>query len=334
MKFFIFIPLLIGAAQSVLVPEIQGPYSVASKVQDLTDASRLDPYAPPESSAFRRILISIFLPLNASQFPCSPEVAPYLPPETTRVNTQLAVGLGLPDDFVGAFEVDYCKLPAATACKNAKKDSAFSVAIFSSGHSISRLLYTALARGLASHGYVVITIDHPYDAEIVEFPDGTVIRGPDDTTSESATLRNLRVRTGDISFVINQLHNRTMLGHLTKGFPHHVDVSSIAGTTGLENWNPFWAHLNDTRVELTISNTTHVSFLDIPLLLTAYPLPSELRPKMEAAFGTVDGRHMGEIVEGILTAFFDVLFRGWVARLCDLKRKFQEVIIVRSSLPQ
>lgn len=193
MKFFILIITLIGAVQSLLVPKIQGPYFVASKVQDLTDASRLDPYAPTGSSTFRRILISIFLPLNTSQFPCSAEVAPYLPPESTRVYTQLAVELGLPADFVGAFEVDYCKLPPTAACKDSKNGVAFPVAIFSPGHSVSRLLYTALARTLASRGYVVITIDHPHDADIVEFPDGTVIRGPDNTTSESATLHNLQV---------------------------------------------------------------------------------------------------------------------------------------------
>ncbi len=194
MKFFIVIPTLIGAVQSLLVPKTQGLYSVASKVQDLTDVSRLDPYAPTGRSAFRRILISTFLPLNASRFPCSPEVVPYLPPETTRVYTQLAVGMGLPAAFVSAFEVDYCKLPPAAACKDSKKGVAFPVAIFSPGHSASRLLYTALARSLASRGYVVITIDHPHDADIVEFPDGTVIRGPDNTTSESAILQNLQVR--------------------------------------------------------------------------------------------------------------------------------------------
>lgn len=196
-----------------------------------------------------------------------------------------------------------------------------------------------------------------------------------------------QVRTGDISFVIDQLHNRTMLRHLMKGFPHRVNVSSVAvfghslggaaaatamltdsrikgglnfdgeiygpvtsdglakpfalvssaannGSPGLENWNPFWANLNDTRVELTISNTTHISFLDIPFLLTTYALPSELGPKIEAEFGAVEGKHMQEIVDGILTAFFEVVFRGWAVPLCDLKRKFREVSVVRSSLLQ
>jgi hypothetical protein len=27
-----------------------------------------------------------------------------------------------------------------------------------------------------SHGFVVVTIDHPYDAEAVELPDGTIVR--------------------------------------------------------------------------------------------------------------------------------------------------------------
>jgi hypothetical protein len=33
---------------------------------------------------------------------------------------------------------------------------------------------TALVEDLVSHGFVVVTIDHPYDADAVEFPNGTV----------------------------------------------------------------------------------------------------------------------------------------------------------------
>lgn len=193
MYFSIVTLLLIGAVQSVLLPKLQGTYAVASRVQDLTDVTRLDPSAPAESPTLRRILISLFFPLDTSRTPCSPETVPYLPPETTRVYSQQAPSMGLPADFLGSFEVDYCNLSRIAPCKRSKTDPEFPVAIFSPGHTVSRLLYTALARNLASRGYVVITVDHPYDADVVEFPDGTVIRGNSNTTTDSQILDNLKV---------------------------------------------------------------------------------------------------------------------------------------------
>jgi hypothetical protein len=38
-------------------------------------------------------------------------------------------------------------------------------------------MYNAMAMTLASHGYIVLTVDHSYDAAIIEFPDGTSVTG-------------------------------------------------------------------------------------------------------------------------------------------------------------
>ncbi|KAJ6783099.1 hypothetical protein PWT90_05921 [Aphanocladium album] len=379
--------LLLGTAQSLTIPHPRGPYSVAYKVHDLTDVSRLDPSAPEGSQALRRILLSVFLPLDTSQVQCVLETIPYLPPETARVYNELAPSLGLPMDMLGSFEIDYCTLSGHRASGDSKRRTAFPVAIFSPGHTVSRLLYTSLARNLASCGYVVITVDHPYDAEIVEFPDGTVIRGNSDTSTDSLTLDDLKVRTGDISFIINQLQTENTTNHIIEGFPHAIDSTKIAvfghslggaaaaalmlenthikggldfdgeiygpvvnkglaapfvlvssmvnnGTAGLENWGPFWDHLRDTKLQFSIFNTTHLSFLDIPLLLTVFPLPDTLKPMVEAVFGTIDGDLMELTINGILTAYFDLLFRSCVKPLCGLARRFADISVDKSSLSQ
>lgn len=49
---------------------------------------------------------------------------------------------------------------------------AFPVILFSPGAGTPRFYYGALAQSLASSGYAVVTTDHRYDADVVEFPDG------------------------------------------------------------------------------------------------------------------------------------------------------------------
>lgn len=101
----------------------------------------------------------------------------------------------------------------------------------------------------------------------------------------------------------------------------------------LASWDPFYSNLRSTKVDLDIANTTHLSFLDVPFLLTVYPLPENLKPAIESGFGKINGRQMQIIVDSVLTTFFDAVFRGWMAPLCFLARRFRELSVVRESLP-
>lgn len=61
--------------------------------------------------------------------------------------------------------------------------------IYWPGFSASKLLASAQAQSLAAQGNIVITVDHPYEATVVEFPDGEVVYGFNmtDATPEGAT---------------------------------------------------------------------------------------------------------------------------------------------------
>lgn len=76
---------------------------------------------------------------------------------------------------------------------SSERNRKYPVVIVSPGHTVSRLLYSAQARALASHGYIVITVDHPYDPWIVEFPDGTEIPGFNFSSDISVTERLVEV---------------------------------------------------------------------------------------------------------------------------------------------
>ncbi len=88
------------------------------------------------------------------------------------------------------------------------------VLVYSPGGGDPRGLGTSLAEELASHGAVVVTVDHPGDAAAVEFPGTTafrpepvrptVFRGdPRDTPALARTMVDARV--ADLRFVLDRL---------------------------------------------------------------------------------------------------------------------------------
>ena len=65
------------------------------------------------------------------------------------------------------------------AIDNAKVSAAaknFPLLVFSPGFDESSLTYASTLEDLASHGYVIAAIDHPYDATCVTLPDGRLSR--------------------------------------------------------------------------------------------------------------------------------------------------------------
>ncbi|GGN09792.1 putative dienelactone hydrolase [Actinoplanes campanulatus] len=84
------------------------------------------------------------------------------------------------------------------------------VILYSPGLGMERTAGTALVEDLVSHGYVVVTIDHTHDANLVEFPDGRLaeaaIPPPASPEEERALLdKILGVRVADTRFVLDEL---------------------------------------------------------------------------------------------------------------------------------
>ncbi|MDO1449904.1 hypothetical protein Q0590_26730 [Rhodocytophaga aerolata] len=84
------------------------------------------------------------------------------------------------------------------------------VIIFLTGNGASRAFYTSLVAGLASHGYVVLAIDHPYEAMITQLADGKIVTTVEVPLKDDRDLlkfmkARLDIRVADVKFVINQL---------------------------------------------------------------------------------------------------------------------------------
>jgi hypothetical protein len=112
----------------------------------------------------------------------------------------------------------------------------FPIVIFSPGQGVKTLFYSALQTELASHGFVVVAIEHPYDAPVVVFPDGRIVRPltkqqkPAAATTPSqdmlAQKQTADYRAQDIIFVKKKLAELTGSGKSL--FRNRLDLSRVA----------------------------------------------------------------------------------------------------------
>jgi hypothetical protein len=219
-------PLFSAAANAaqVLLPKPNGTYEVGVGVMELIDESRLQPFAP--TVQHRKLMVSLFYPVNSNK-PTTPVL--YFPPETAAFedsSEQSNYGLASPN---GIFE----KLALQLAGKSPQTQGTldFPVVLFSPAEATTRLFYSVIAQTIASSGYIVVTIDAPYDVDIVEYPDGSVAL-INATVAASATVADIdlavSVRAQDASFVLDQLHNSSVTSQLIPGSSHGLNVSKVA----------------------------------------------------------------------------------------------------------
>ena len=168
------------------MPPPSGPYSVAVKHLELDDVDRIDQLAPKNGTK-RRFMASAYLPIDAAYRCDEPEVVPYMPNLTATVFGKAGEALGLPADFIGEFQIEFCDISTIDrACSVKEKE--FPVVVFSPGFQGTRFMYAALARSLASLGYIVINVDHTYETFVVEFPDGSAEYAPEGLQLDNKTM--------------------------------------------------------------------------------------------------------------------------------------------------
>ena len=193
------------------LPPPTGLYKTGVLNLQVTDPSRKDLFAPTED---RKLMFSIFYPTNESVSPR--ELTPYITPVVASLfEQQHPIPNGSLTTIIGNAKPNADPL-ALTSPKRL---------LFSHGGGTSRLIHTALLEDVASHGYISISIDHPYDATAVEFIDGTIIyRDPSPFT---ATLLDnwYRQRLDDIYFIDRLTSDLSIL----YGTPQAVSAAAVGG---------------------------------------------------------------------------------------------------------
>jgi predicted dienelactone hydrolase len=184
----------LSANKAPSVPRPTGPGAVGTRLLDLVDSSRIDPFLT--NGAKRELLVRLWYPAaDAENCPR----AEYTSPMVWRNFSQL-VGVSLPQ-------------VTTNSCWNLPMSGgSHPVVIFTPGYTGTFTDYTFLFEDLASRGYVVASVDHTFEATAVEFPDGRFVQsvfgshlGTETRSDEVSMALAVSVRLRDLEFVVNEL---------------------------------------------------------------------------------------------------------------------------------
>lgn len=201
--------------QTAAAPIPSGPEKVGTRVMDLVDSTRDDPYLA--NGMKRELLVRFWYPASLNQ-DCQP--AQYAAPKVWSYFSKL-VGVPLPE-------------VTTHSCWNAPVvQGAHPVVVFTPGYTATFTDYTFIFEDLASRGYVVASVDHTYEATAVEFPDGRFAesvlgshlgatwRGDNETLSFATS-----VRLDDLRFVVDELER--LNAQTGSPFAGGLDMSRVA----------------------------------------------------------------------------------------------------------
>ena len=188
------------------LPNPTGKHKVGRMSIQLTDQNRLEAYSTEkENKKKRELVIWIWYPAEPLT---DSKRANYLPDKWSEADYVYGVKLGTTGFECHSFE----NAPVASF------QSIYPVIIFSQA-GFSVLSYSAIIEEMASHGYVIVGINHTYDAPITVFSDGRVIPASpqfmEGVNSRAGLMEEsfqfraavADYKTADIKFVADQLEN-------------------------------------------------------------------------------------------------------------------------------
>ncbi|AUG80114.1 esterase [Kitasatospora sp. MMS16-BH015] len=211
------------------LPQPTGPYPVGTTALQLTDGHRDDPWQPGQA---RKLMISLWYP--AARPAAGPGRAPYMVPAAAE-HFGSADSLGRstyhfePDstDWAGVRTRARTDAPVLPGGKRP-------VLLYSAGFGDPRSWGTGLVEDLASRGYVVVAVDHTYDASEVAFPDGSLatsvfpgMLGRPGLDLGALLRKVLQTRVDDIRFVLDRLAGLGRDERLPAGLAASLDLDRI-----------------------------------------------------------------------------------------------------------
>ncbi|MFJ2738456.1 alpha/beta fold hydrolase [Streptomyces sp. NPDC087440] len=227
-----------AAGLRLRLPAPTGPYAVGAEVAYLVDRSRNDPWTP--AIGVRELMVTVLRPAapgpghrphpaasgGRHPGPAAPSAGhhpgpaapgagrhprlPQLTPAAAKAFAELAPLVRAP--YLPGAGVDWAATLTHARTGTTPLPGPRPTLLYSPGGGDSRTMGSVLATELASHGWTVVTVDHPGDASQVEFPGvrpgrpdrvrGTELR----PNPDAATFRTMiGTRVADLRFVLDAL---------------------------------------------------------------------------------------------------------------------------------
>ncbi|MEL6460441.1 MAG: serine hydrolase [Cyanobacteria bacterium J06621_15] len=341
-------------------PEPTGEYSVGTADYYFQDLEREEIYTEdPDDN--RELTVKVWYPTEISEG----ETAAYLSEELSR---ELASGFGLSEEEL----IDLSKQISTNSIINAPivdTESDYPVLFFSHGFGTPSEFSTISAEGLASQGYVVVSMNHTYDSPLTVFPDGRIVgQSPkfnvqNETEFLEVARESVGVRAKDAQFVLDELEEINagegllggkldldkvgFLGYSLGGataaetllqddrFKAGINLDGSLLTNSIDKSlsqpfmfmnsevfgvatpsDPLSKELQEIResfienmqndgFQLTIDNTNHQSFSDIPIFLNQLKDAGVDLGDLENFIAPIEPERATTIINDYTVAFFD-----------------------------
>lgn len=199
--------LWVDHGRSTPLPAPSGPYKVGRTTYIWRDETRINPYAPVVGTK-QDLALWIWYPAAPTS---TTQKSEYLPGYWIRALEQH-------EGFILARllsrDLTRVETHSWTDAEVSSEQAMYPVIILRAGGGALSSDYTTLAEDLASHGYIVVSLDAPYRTVITAFPDGRVaIRasgGDVDRMLTSSATQHLATQLmsawiEDLKFVLDQL---------------------------------------------------------------------------------------------------------------------------------
>lgn len=187
------------------IPQASGPYKVGTRVFGLTDKTRRELYSGRDEP--RKFIVQMWYPANPKT---EGQRAPWMQ-NAEIFAPAISSYLHLPSFFLD--HLTLVETPAYLDAQVAESEAGFPVIVFSHGWNGFEAQNTAQVIELASHGYVVVAVNHTYGAITSVFDDGTIApnnpsalpRDAPDDEYEIAAHKLVDQWAGDIYFTLEYL---------------------------------------------------------------------------------------------------------------------------------
>jgi len=190
------------------IPPPSGEHAVGVRDFALTDDNRLGVHAAAADEP-RHLLVRVWYPAQSVEGFERRRYFTELERETTGAGLGSAMGLPFLFQYLGHAETNsYVGAPLLEGSAN------LPTIIYSHGYTSFASQNTALMETLASHGYVVYSVQHTYDASATVFPDGRVIPPDPAMAEEMARLTEAGISDSQVQAFAGETYELRRAGSI------------------------------------------------------------------------------------------------------------------------